>query len=500
MLNEVFLLSIMTNNETIISFDNVNFEFIYKKPLLEDVNFNVRRGSKITFMGQNGSGKSTILKMITGELKPKTGSVNVFPGLTIAMARQAIPQDERELTVRAFFEKLFKEKVYEIDKRIDDVLEIVNLHAPHDRLIKSFSGGQQARLLLASALIQNPDLLLLDEPTNNLDQAGIEHLTGYILGTDKTCIVISHDEDFLNSFTEGILYLDVFTHKVEQYVGNYFDAVAEIAARRERENMQNAQMQKKIQENKEKANFFANKGGKLRMVAKKMREAADEAEDEMVDVRREDKTIRKFIIPLQDELAGELINISSVTIFKDHKLVTKKANVSLIKSQHLLITGPNGIGKSTLLESMASGKSKGAKITPGVRVGYYRQDFSTLDFNETVHQSLENAMEEGENIVDGSREEFLRKTAAGFLVTSEIINSKIGNLSEGQKGLVSFARLVLLRPGLIILDEPTNHMNFRHIPVIAEALDEYKGVLILVSHVPEFISQIRIDQTLDLAR
>lgn len=489
----------MSYNETIISFDDVTFEFERDKPLLEEVGFSVHRGSKITLMGQNGAGKSTILKLITGDLRPKTGSVNVVPGLTIAMARQVIPRDELGLTVKAFFEKLFKEKKFDIDKHIDEVLEIVNVHAPHDRLIKTFSGGQQARLLLASAIIQDPDLLLLDEPTNNLDRAGIDHLTDYIIGCGKTCIVISHDEDFLNAFTEGILYLDVFTRKVEQYVGDYYNAVAEIEARRERENRKNAQLVKKIQENKEKAEVFAHKGGKLRFVAKRMREAAEEAEEEIVDVRKEDRTIRKFIIPLQEDLKGELFNISSVTVVKNHEPITKKVSISLQKGEHLLLSGPNGIGKSTLLEALASGKAKGARITPGVRVGYYRQDFSTLNFEDTVHKCLLDAVEEGGG-VEGNLEEYFRSIAAGFLITGKIINSKIGTLSEGQKGLVSFARLVLLRPGIIILDEPTNHMNFRHIPVIASALDEFEGAMILVSHVSDFISQIRIDSELDLGR
>src|SRR4029078_4818239 len=168
---------------------------------------------------------------------------------------------------REFFQKCFKEKVYDIDPKIDEILEVVNLKGHdkvHDRVVKTFSGGQHARLLLAAALIQDPDLLLLDEPTNNLDKAGIAHLTEFLINYQKTCIVISHDEDFLNAFTEGVLYLDIFTRKVEQYVGNYFEAVAEISARIEKENRKNAQLAKGIQENKEKANYFANKGGKLR--------------------------------------------------------------------------------------------------------------------------------------------------------------------------------------------------------------------------------------------
>ena len=492
----------MSTSETILSFDNVSFEFEHKKPILDSVSFSVRRDTKITIMGQNGAGKSTILKLISGELKAKEGAVNKIPKLTIATAYQVIRPEDRELTIREFFQKNFKEKVYDIDRRIDEVLAVVNLLAPHDRLVKSFSCGQQARLLLASALIQDADLLLLDEPTNNLDKEGIGHLTAFLVMYEKTCMVISHDADFLNSFTEGVLYLDTFTHKVEQYVGNYFDAVDEIARRIEKENMKNAQLAKAIIKNKEQANVFAHKGGKLRLVARKMRDKAEEMEEAKVDVRREDKTIRPFEIPAQEDLSGELLKLSEVSVIRHHHATMRKVEVSLRKNQHLLLTGPNGIGKSTLLETLASGKAKGAVIAPGVRVGYYRQDFSTLNFEHTVRESLMEALEssQSEEQEKGDRpaEEEMRMVAAGFLITKELINSKIGTLSEGQKGLVSFARLVLQKPGLLILDEPTNHINFRHLPVIAQALDAYEGAMILVSHVPEFVDQIHIDMELNL--
>lgn len=483
----------MLNNGAVIRFNKVSFNYGYNKPILDEVDFSVRRGSKITLMGQNGAGKSTILKLITGEFKPESGAVNIDPRATIAVSKQVIPRDQMDLTVREFFQKCFKEKVYDIDPRIDSVLEVVNLHAPHDRIIKSFSGGQQARLLLASALIQDPDILLLDEPTNNLDKSGVEHLTKFILDYQKTCIVISHDADFLNSFTDGVLYLNLYTLKVEQYVGNYFDVVKQITVQIEKENRKNAQLAKKIQENKDKANFFAMKGGRMRLLAKKMRDEVEEMEEEKVDVRREDKTIRPFIIPVQTNVTGEILNISSFDIFKNHKKVTKKAEISLKKKQHLLLSGPNGIGKSTLLESLANNDAKGAVITEGVRVGYYRQDFSTLNFEDTVYDALASVMEK-------HIEEDLRSVASGFLINKDIIHTKIGNLSEGQKGLVAFAQLVLLKPTLLILDEPTNHINFRHLPVIAEALDKYEGAMVLVSHIPDFVKQIRIDETLDLGK
>lgn len=484
----------MSKNDTLLSFDEVSFEYGHNKPILKEVSFSVRRGMKVTLMGQNGAGKSTIFSLITGASKPESGDINISNGVSIALSRQVIARDQLDLTMREFFEKCFKDKIYDIDVKIDEVLEIVNFHAPHDRIIRSFSGGQQARLLLASAIIQNPDLLLLDEPTNNLDKAGIEHLTDFLKNYKKTVIVISHDADFLNSFTDGVLYLDVYTKEVEQYFGNYFDVVEQIKARIEKENMKNAQLAKEIQENKDKANFFAQKGGQMRLVAKRMREKAEELEEEKVDVRKEDKTIRPFEIPSQPELVGEIIKINSYKVIKNHKATNRKANISLKRNTHLLLKGPNGIGKSTLLQTIAE-RGAGSVIAPDVRLGYYRQDFSTLNFEDTVFDSLMNVIKDaGRN----AGEEEMRSVAASFLITSDVINTKIGSLSEGQKGLVAFARLVLERPGLLILDEPTNHINFRHLPLIADALNNYKGAMILVSHVPEFVEKIRIDETLDL--
>ena len=492
----------MAQGESIIRFEKVLFEYGHNKPILKEVDFSIRRGAKMTIMGQNGAGKSTIFQLINRALKPVSGNIHIAQDLTVALARQVISRDQLDLTVREFFEQCFAEasfakasdgrgKIYDIDPKIDAVLEVVNLHAPHDKIIRLFSGGQQARLLLASALIQDADVLLLDEPTNNLDKAGISHLRQFLIDYKKTCLVISHDADFLNAFTRGVLYLDSRTNKVEQYQGNYFNVVEQIAARIEKENSMNARLAKEAIEKKEKANFFAMKGGRLRLLAKRMREDAEEMEETQVDVRKEDKTIRPFIIPAQTGLIGEIVGLSSVGVVKSHKLVQKKVSISLKKNSHLLLAGPNGIGKSTLLEALVSGKAKGAKIAEGATVGYYRQDFSTLNFEDTVYESLR-------SVSKALDEQDIRSIAAGFLITSDNINTKVGKLSEGQKGLVAFARLVMQRPGLLILDEPTNHINFRHIPVIAAALDKYQGAMILVSHVPEFVKQIRIDETLDL--
>jgi len=483
--------------ETIIRFEKVSFHFSFTKSILDEVSFSVRKGMKVALMGQNGAGKTTLFKLLTGALRPDSGDIFIDKSLTVATAYQVIALEDRALTVTEYFQKHTKFEAHELQRRMATVLDAVNLHAPETKAIKSFSGGQQARLLLAAALIQDPDLLLLDEPTNNLDTAGIAHLTNFLISYPKSVVVISHDAEFLNAFTQGVLYLDSYTQKVEQYAGNYHDVLGEIEARILKENRLNAQKARDIQDNKDKANFFAHKGGKMRLVAKKMREKVELYESEKVDVRKEDKTIRPFTIQVQNNFPNDALTITSFTVMQDHQQVTKAADVMLMKKRHLRIIGPNGIGKSTLIESMAHGTLPGLKLPASLRVGYYRQDFSTLDFSQTVYESLSDNMGRSSEQVT---EERLRSVASGFLLNSEVVKAKIGSLSEGQKGLVAFAGLVLLRPGLLILDEPTNHINFRHLPIIAQALDEYEGAMILVSHVDDFVAQIRIDDVLDLER
>lgn len=484
----------MSNNQVILRFDEVSFAYNdWKHPILIESSFSLRQNTKITIMGQNWSGKTTIFKMITWELKPQSGKINIVNWNTIAIARQVIPREQLELNIKEFFETAFDEKDYQIDKKINEVLKAVNFNAPINKPIKEFSWWQQARLLLAYAMIQHPDILLLDEPTNNLDRNGIGDLISFLMEYDKTVVVISHDADFLNIFTDWVLYLNKDRCQVEQYWWDYYDVVDQISAQIEKEQMQNARAEKKIADAKEKINFFSNKWWKMRKLASKMRDEVEEAEDNIVDVRKDDKTIKEFVIPFENYV-WPIVSINKVWLMNSsYEVVTYKLPIILKKNQRCILTGPNGIGKSTLLKKLVNSYNSDAIIHDWVKIGYYSQDFDALEMDKIVWDDLR-------EVAGDTTDQDIYRVASQFLLTWWLLKNNIGSLSEWQKGLLCYARFVLQKPHLLILDEPTNHINFRHLPVIAQSLNKYQGAMIMVSHDEWFVSQMDYLEIVDLGR
>ncbi len=234
-------------------------------------------------------------------------------------------------------------------------------------------------------------------------------------------------------------------------------------------------------------------------MAKKMREVAEAKEEAIVSVRKEDVSLKNFVFPYPqdndaDGSGSTLMTISEIMLPGSTALPIKlKAGpIVLDKGMHVRIRGPNGIGKTTLLEAIAHRRLAGVTVNKKVEIGYYRQDFDNLDFDSTVLACLHKASNNKHS------DQEIRATAASFLITGERVKQKIVTLSEGQKGLVSLCCLVLQQPGILIMDEPTNHINFRHLPALAKALSAYKGALILVSHDADFVKKVHIDQEIDL--
>src|SRR3989338_1880494 len=290
----------MAQENVVIRFDGVSFSYNDTKIILDEADFSVRRNSIITIIGQNGAGKSTIFKLLLGRLKPQSGQINLEQGTTIGIAEQMVSPDKLELDIVTYFKTALPNKEYGIEGDIKKILDTVNLNIPLTKKVKELSGGQKARLLLAYSLISNPDVLLLDEPTNNLDKVGISHLTNFLINYQKTCIVISHDANFLNQFTDGVLNLDIHTHKIEQFVGNYFDVIEEIAAKLERHRPLNSRLNKNIKDRFEKVNKLGGKSIAMSRLARRIMGDIEEDREEMVEIRREDRTIPAFNIPCQE--------------------------------------------------------------------------------------------------------------------------------------------------------------------------------------------------------
>jgi ATPase subunit of ABC transporter with duplicated ATPase domains len=486
-----------SSSSQVVRLKGLTFGYDDRNNLLEDVNFSIHEGSKVTIMGQNGAGKSSIIKLLGKSLTPDEGQIIIKSGERVACAMQTMPMACRELTVKEFFVEQLGDGTtlenYELEAKMSKALGDVLLEAPGDRIIKSFSGGQQARLLLAAALIQNPTILLLDEPTNNLDADGLWHLQSLIQETEKTCVVISHDEDFLNSFTDQVLYLDIFSKKVETYQGDYFFVKGEISKRIKRENAENAQLKKKAQSKKDQANKFANKGGGLRKVAKTMRGVAADMEANMVDVRKEDVALRDFTVPFSPSSStGPLLSIAQVSSYQRAAKMTTP--VDLRKGSRVQVCGPNGIGKTTFLEMIVAGTAPGVTLDKEASVGYYRQDFSNFDFDAKVMTCLEEASSFNHT------DQEIRKAAAAFLLRGRIMTQQVKTLSEGQKGLLSLACLHLQQPSILIMDEPTNHINFRHLPALARAVKNFQGAVLLVSHDSHFVQDVGVETVIDMGK
>lgn len=448
-----------------------------EKPLYEGVNFRVSKGQKIGLVGPNGSGKSTLLGIIRGEEHGFTGKVKLEG--TISLVPQEIKHDaimESSKSVRAYVdpENIFQD--FEIHKMFKG-LEL-NVTLDHDP--KTLSGGQKTKLALARALFQNPDILLLDEPTNFMDTSGKKWVMRFLAEYQGAVIVISHDLELMDTAIDKILAVTPYNGKIEEYKGSYSDYVK---LKEDKEKNLKKELEIKMRHLKRTEERYNNS----RAVATKsiLRRKVEREKENLPEVPQE---IRKFSIKLPEPKRIGEVPMKAVSVKKSYGdlEVLRDVNFTILRGERIALIGSNGTGKSTfikILMDMIKPDSGDIYRNDELSVGYYSQEFETFDFNKSVMDTFCEATKMNE----GMARSFLGK----FMFAGDKQFQRVGSLSGGEKTRLSIACLTGKNNNLLVLDEPTTYLDVLSQRIILESLKEYTGTMILVSHSPEFVKELK---------
>lgn len=470
-----------------------NISITYNRTLFEDITFKLGNSEKIGLVGLNGCGKSTLLKIIAGTEIPDKGTIELTKGEHL----EYLPQEfdfEENLMVGIFLESLVdfdNSQMYRVKKilaklklgEIDEFIEVNRL-----------SPGQRMKLYLAKLLINEPTVLLMDEPTNHLDIEGIMWLENFISEFEGICMIISHDRAFLNNSVSHIFEID--EKKLYVWEGNYDRYIEHKENFKEKREVEfKAQERKRAQLEKLLTNVSKITDGKKRGRAM---EAARKRMDREVTRNEKSQYEEKKLQGL--ELKGHvyktkrILEIKNLNFGYGNKKIFENANLDIYGSEKLWIFGPNGIGKSTLIKLMVSELSpESGEIKWGENLNwvYFAQEEVALPMDETVHEYFMRATGITLNGSFGVLEK--------YLFDKNLIKSKIRNLSPGEKSRLRFAIFSQKEYDCMLLDEPTNHLDIKTKEVIEEALRNYKGAIILVSHDRYFSENIEPDRIISIA-
>jgi ATP-binding cassette subfamily F protein 3 len=491
--------------------------------VLKDVNWEVKSGDRVGLVGVNGAGKSTQLKIIAGEMDPTSGEIIRPASLKIAYLTQEFEVDPTR-TVREEFWRAFKEANevhealgqvqrdmemadpdqleklinkldkfqrkfealdgYTLESRIEKILpELDFTQEDGDRLVSAFSGGWQMRMSLGKILLQEPDLLLLDEPTNHLDLETIEWLENYLKGLTTPMVIVSHDREFLDRLCTQIVETERGISTT--YLGNYS------AYLQQKEEARMAQMSafERQQKELEKQQAFVDRfrASATRSTQAKSREKQLEKIDRIEAPDSEVRTLH-FRFPPAPRSGREVVKIENLTHAYDDKILFLGAELLIERGDRIAFLGPNGAGKSTLLHLIMGMETP----TDGaVQIGdhnvvpsYFEQNQAeALDLNKTVVDTIH------DEVPDWTNEE-VRTLLGRFLFSKDTVFKQVGSLSGGEKARLALAKMLLRPANLLILDEPTNHLDIPAKEMLEEAIQNYDGALIVVSHDRYFISQV----------
>lgn len=448
-----------------------------EKPLYSGVNFRVSKGQKIGLVGPNGSGKSTLLSIIRGVEHGFTGKVKLEG--SVSLVPQEIKHDpimDKSRTVREYVDPNDNLIDFEINTMFSGLELSVNLN--HDP--KTLSGGQKTKLALARALFENPDILMLDEPTNFMDIGGKKWVMKFLANYQGAVIVISHDLELMDTAIDKILAVTPYNGRIEEYKGNYTEYI-KLKADKELNLKKELEIKerhlKRTEERYNNSRAVATKSI-LRRKVEREREALPEVPQEL----------RKISIKLPEPKRIGEVPIKTVEIKKNYGdlEVLKGVDFTILRGERIAIIGSNGTGKSTfikILMDMIKADSGEVRKNSELLVGYYSQEFETFDFNKSVIDTFC----EFTKMHEGMARSFLGK----FMFAGDKQLQRVGSLSGGEKTRLSIACLTGKDNNLLILDEPTTYLDVLSQRIILEALKEYKGTMIIVSHEPEFMKELK---------
>lgn len=493
------------------------------KTLFDNVDYKINKNDKIALVGANGTGKSTLLKIIYGLEQPETGSIGRPKNFRMGYLQQEflsikgkplfsevklslyeiheLESLEKEITEKLNYPNLTEEEknnlvkclggithrkeelnYYQIDSEIEKVLMGLGFRvSDFDRLTDEFSGGWQMRIELAKILLNNNDLIMLDEPTNHLDLDTLRWLVDYLRNYKGALLLVSHDKFFVNQVTSKTL--EIFNRKLSPYNGKYDDYLNFKVERDRQLELEYMQQQKKIKETEKFIERFRYKATKAKQVQSRIKQLE---KIDLVSLIDQDKQIRiRFPEPLRTGAVP--VNITGLKKAYGSNIVFDGLDFSIQRGEKIAFVGPNGAGKTTLSRIIASQlKYDSGNIEYGhnTEISYYAQEVAeNLNPENDV---LESVAEVGTELTLAQ----LRTLLGSFLFSDDDVFKKVQILSGGEKSRVALAKILLTRANLIILDEPTNHLDISSKEVLQRALMDFSGSLVIVSHDIEFLRPI----------
>ncbi|WP_336151278.1 ATP-binding cassette domain-containing protein [Acinetobacter ursingii] len=484
--------------------------------LLDGANFVLERGERVCLIGRNGEGKSTLLKLIEGSLLPDRGEVSIQNGLTVSMLAQDVPMDsgkvadivadgagEAAVVLKAYHEasdacvlgdmdacdrmghlqhKLDQVDGWALENKVNTILGKMGLDPDAD--LADLSGGRKRRVLLARALLTQPDILLLDEPTNHLDVESIEWLEKFLLEQNNlTLLFISHDRSFVDRLATRIVELD--RGILRSYEGNYSRYLDLKAQQLEAEEKQNALFEKKLAEEE----AWIRQGIKARRTRNEGRVHALKALREESKARRFQQG--KVNMGVQDaQRSGKLVfDIENLSVSYDSNLLIRDFSAVVLRGDRIGLVGDNGVGKTTLIKAILGEIEHTGTVKTGTQleVAYFDQLRNQLELEKSVMANVS----EGSDFVDvNGQRRHIYSYLQDFLFSPERSRTPVKALSGGERNRVLLAKLLLKPSNLIVMDEPTNDLDMVTLELLEEMLADYKGTLLLISHDRAFMDNV----------